>query len=76
MKSFKDFVNEVNTAGAGGVFGTGGQNLGSGGLVGNFDLYAPGDARLPSVLSVSRRPDMVAKKKKKSKLKDAIKGKS
>lgn len=76
MKRFKDFILELNIGGVGGVFGSGGQDLGTGGLVGNFDSYATGDSRIPQVFGMFRRPGLVAKKKKKSKLKNAIKRKS
>jgi hypothetical protein len=74
MKTFKDFVNEVNMAGAGGVFGDA-PSMGYGGAVGNSDFYAPGDARIPKVMGIFRRAGM-AKRKKKRKLKRAIKRKS
>lgn len=76
MKKFKDFINEINMSGVGGVFGSGGQDLGTGGIVGNFDSYASGDSRIPQIFGMFRRPGIVAKRKKKSKLKNALKRKS
>jgi hypothetical protein len=74
MKTFKDFVSEMNIAGAGGVFGDA-SSMGHGGAVGNSDFYAPGDARIPKIMGIFRRPGM-AKRKKKRKLRRAIKRKS
>jgi hypothetical protein len=76
MKRFKDFINEINMSGVGGVFGTGGQDLGTGGLVGNFDSYASGDSRVPQLFGIFSRAGKVAKRKKRHKLKNAIKRKS
>jgi hypothetical protein len=76
MKSFKNFITELNVAASGGVFGSGPSLDGHGGAVGNTDFYAPGDARLPKVLGMFRRPGIFAKDKKGGKLKNAIKGKS
>lgn len=59
MKSFKQFVLEINAAGAGGVFGDA-PSMGHGGAVGNTDFYAPGDTRIPSPLGAKK----VGKKKK------------
>ena len=60
MITFKDFViKELNTAGAGGVFGNA-PSMGHGGAVGNSDFYAPGDARIPVALGAKK----VGKKKK------------
>jgi len=60
MKTFKQYLyNEDNAAGAGGVFGTA-PSMGHGGAVGNSDFYAPGDARVPSILGAKK----VGKKKK------------
>lgn len=75
MKSFKQFIAETNTAGDGGVFG-GGSSFSHGGLVGNFDFYATGDSRVPQVLGMFSRAGRVDKKKKKAKLRRAIKRKS
>lgn len=75
MKSFKDFILEINAASAGGVFG-GGDSFGHGGLVGNFDFYASGDSRIPQIFGTFSRAGKVAKKKKKNKIKNAVKGKS
>lgn len=74
MKSFKEFINEMNVAGDGGVFG-GGASFDHGGSVGNSDFYAPGDARIPHVIGTFRRAG-IGKKKKRAKLKNAFKGKS
>lgn len=59
MKSFKEFILEINAAGAGGVFGTA-SSMDHGGAVGNTDFYAPGDARIPTALGAKK----VGKKKK------------
>ena len=60
MKTFKQFVyNEDNVAGVGGVFGTA-TSMDKGGSFGNSDFYAPGDARIPSVLGSKK----IGKKKK------------
>lgn len=59
MKPFKQYVLEINAAGAGGVFGSA-TSMGHGGAVGNSDFYAPGDARLPVALGAKK----VGKKKK------------
>jgi len=75
MKNFREFINEINVASAGGVFGTGG-SFGHGGSVGNSDFYAPGDARLPKALGTFRRPGISGKRKKQRKIKRAIKRKS
>lgn len=74
MKTFKEFVLEVNIASSGGVYGSG-QDLGVGGLVGNFDSYATGDSRIPFLIGTFRRAG-IANKKKKNKLKHAVKRKS
>jgi len=74
MKSFKQFLQEVNISGPGGVFGAG-QNLAVGGLVGNFDTYAPEDNRIPKIIGTFKRAGM-DKRKSKAKLKRAIKRKS
>jgi hypothetical protein len=74
MKTFKQFIMEVNIASSGGVYGAG-QDLGVGGLVGNFDSYASGDSRIPYVIGTFRRAG-IAKKKKKNKLRRALKRKS
>lgn len=58
-KTFRQFLNEMNAAGAGGVFGTA-ASMGHGGAVGNSDFYAPGDMRLPSALGAKK----VGKKRK------------
>jgi hypothetical protein len=76
MKSFRDFLTELNVAASGGVFGSGPSLDGHGGAVGNSDFYAPGDTRIPKVIGMFRRPGMFAKQKKRNKLKNAIKGKS
>lgn len=59
MKSFKQFVLEINAAGAGGVFGNT-TSMGHGGAVGNTDFYAPGDSRIPAALGARK----AGKKKK------------
>jgi len=59
MKSFKQFVLEINAAGAGGVFGNA-SSMDHGGAVGNTDFYAPGDTRVPSALGAKK----IGKKKK------------
>jgi hypothetical protein len=57
-KSFKQFVEEMNMAGEGGVFGPGVTS--HGGDVGNTDFYAPGDMRIPVALGAKK----VGKKRK------------
>jgi hypothetical protein len=74
MKTFKEFIFEVNIASSGGVYGSG-QDLGVGSLVGNSDSYATGDSRIPYVIGTFRRAG-IAKGKKKNKLKRALKRKS
>lgn len=59
MKPFKQFILEINTAGAGGVFGNA-SSMDHGGEVGNTDFYASGDSRLPTALGAKK----VGKKKK------------
>ncbi|NBO99119.1 MAG: hypothetical protein EBU90_03195 [Proteobacteria bacterium] len=59
MKSFKQYVIEMNVAGAGGVFGSG-ASMGHGGSFNNADFYAPGDTRVPVALGARK----VGKKKK------------
>lgn len=61
MKTFKQFIAEINAAGAGGVFGNA-PSMGHGGSVGNTDFYAPGDSRIPTVLGAKKTRK--AKKKK------------
>jgi hypothetical protein len=75
MKSFKEYINEMNVAGDGGSFG-GGDSFGHGGSFGNQDFYAPGDSRVPHVFGMFKRAGGVGKKKKRAKLKNAIKRKS
>jgi hypothetical protein len=53
MKSFKQYITELNTAGAGGVFGDA-PSMGHGGSVGNKDFYAPGDARIPYIIGSTK----------------------
>jgi len=72
MKSFKDFVTEINAIGGAGVFG---QNLGVGNLVGNSDSYATGDSRVPFLVGTFKRAGL-DKVKKRAKLKNAFKRKS
>jgi len=58
-KTFRQFVLEMNAAGAGGVFGDA-PSMGHGGAVGNTDFYAPGDSRIPVALGAKK----VGKKRK------------
>jgi len=53
VKTFKQYITELNTAGAGGVFGNT-TSMSHGGDVGNSDFYAPGDARIPVVLGARK----------------------
>lgn len=53
MKSFKQYILELNIAGAGGVFGDA-PSMDHGGDVGNKDFYAPGDSRIPVVLGAKK----------------------
>ena len=57
--TFKEYVNEMNTAGSGGVFGNA-PSMGHGGAVGNSDFYAPGDTRIPIALGAKK----IGKKRK------------
>ncbi len=68
MVSFKSFVNEVNAAGAGGVFGSGSANS-SAPAIGNSDFYAPGDARTPKILGMYSRSGKIKSRTKRKKSK-------
>lgn len=61
MKTFKEFIEEDVSVG-GGALGPAAA-VGHGGSVGNTDWYAPGDARLPTILGAKT----VSGKKKKKK---------
>ena len=52
-------VSQSRYVGVGGVFGTA-TSMDKGGSFGNSDFYAPGDARIPSVLGSKK----IGKKKK------------
>jgi hypothetical protein len=64
-KVFYNLLHEDMSAGAGGVFG-GGSSMGHGGAVGNSDFYAPGDARLPTILGSKKKRRKSKKKRKKT----------
>ena len=64
----KALLSEFNTAGAGGVFGDGGDIGQGGGAVNKGAGYADGDARVPTVLG-GTKVDTRKKKKKKKKSK-------
>lgn len=59
MKTFKEFIQEDISVG-GGALGSAAA-AGHGGSFGNTDWYAPGDARIPSILGAKT----ITKKKKK-----------
>lgn len=61
-------IREMNVAGGpGGMFGYAGGGAGigqQGGNVGNVDFYAPGDARIPSILGMGKQKGKKGKKNK------------
>ena len=63
-KVFYNLLHEDMSAGAGGVFG-GGSSMGHVGRFGTNDFYAPGDARLPTILGSKKKKRKSTKKKKK-----------
>ena len=54
MKSFKQYVLEMNVAGDGGVFGTA-SSMGHGGSIGNTDFYGQEDIRIPTILGAKKK---------------------
>jgi hypothetical protein len=70
MITFKEYVkmiSEDNTAGGGGVFGSG-ESFGHGGDFGNSDFYAKENgAIIPFALGTFKRNKRISRKRKKSK---------
>lgn len=68
MKTFREFIQEDNIAGDGGVFGAG-QSFGHGGSFGNTDFYNAGSAIIPYHLGTYRRNIKTKKNKRRKKRK-------
>ena len=67
-KYFTKLIEEeigMTSAGAGGVFGAGGEQGGM--FPGGSDFYAPGDARIPNLLGSKKKRKKRKKRKRKSK---------